>query len=192
MKKASPLLSDKPSANEYPPYAEIYMRLVGDSAPLLEQMLHNCESTAALLSSLGESILVSRYAPGKWTIKDTLLHIADDERIYTYRALRFARGDQTVLPGFEQDDFARAGDANRRTIGDLLEEFHAVRQATVVFFGSLNESELLREGIADGKRASVRALAYHIAGHELHHMKLVRERYLGQNQPKQFHRREVL
>lgn len=180
MKTASPLLSKKPHPGDYPPYAEIYMRLIDDDAPLLEQMRDNCESTATLLSSLSESSLLSTYAPGKWTIKDTLLHIIDDERIYTYRALRFARGDKTELPGFEQDDFALAGNANQRSIDDLLEEFRAVRQATILFFRALSDQALLRDGVADGKRATVRALAYHIAGHELHHVNLIRERYLSQ------------
>lgn len=180
MKTISPLLSQKPHANEYPPYAEIYMRLVDGGAPLLERMSRNCESTATLLSSLSESTLLSRYAAGKWTIKDTLQHIIDDERIYAYRALRFARGDQTILPGFEQDDFARNACASERTIDDLLEEFRAVRHASILLFKSMDDSALQRSGVADGKRSSVRALAYHIAGHELHHLKLVRERYLGQ------------
>ena len=180
MRTLSPLLSRKPRPDEYPPYAEIYMCLVDDGVSLLEQMSHNCDSTVALLSSLSEPVLLSRYAPGKWTIKDTLQHIIDDERIYTYRALRFARGDQTVLPGFQQDDFARSAGAAQRTIDELLEEFRAVRQATILLFRCLDYSALLRSGVADGKRATVRALAYHIAGHELHHMKLVRERYLGQ------------
>lgn len=131
MKTASPLLSKKPSSGEYPPYAEIYMKRVEDGKPLLEQMLRNSEATASLLSSLSESTLGSAYAPGKWSIKDVLLHITDDERIYSYRALRFARSDKTELPGFEQDDFANAAEANQRSIDDLLEEFRAVRQSTI-------------------------------------------------------------
>jgi uncharacterized damage-inducible protein DinB len=176
---ASHLLSEKPRATEYPAYAEIYMRLVAEGVPLLEQMSRNCESTMTLLSSLDEKTLLSRYAADKWTIKDTILHVTDDERIYTYRALRFARSDRTALPGFDQEDFARSANANERPILDLLEEFRAVRQATILLFRSMSDASLLREGVADGKRSTVRALAYHIAGHELHHMQLVRNLYLA-------------
>ena len=119
-----------------------------------------------------------RYAAGKWTIKETLVHISDDERIYAYRALRFARNDSTELPGFEQDDFARASNANARDLNDILDELATVRNATISLFNSFDEEALLRKGRADGKIMSVRAAAYHIAGHELHHMNIIKARYL--------------
>jgi uncharacterized damage-inducible protein DinB len=122
--------------------------------------------------------LLHRYAEGKWTIKEILGHIVDDERIYVYRALRFARNDSTELPGFEQDHYAQYSEANKREITDLLDEFALVRRSTIAFFKSLDNTALMRTGVANGNRVSVRALAYHIAGHELHHMNIIRERYL--------------
>jgi uncharacterized damage-inducible protein DinB len=115
---------------------------------------------------------------GKWTIKEILGHVVDDERIYLYRALRFARNDATKLPGFDQNHYAQYSEANRRGITDLLHEFELVRQSTIAFFNGLDNEALMRTGVADGHRASVRALAYHIAGHELRHMNITRERHL--------------
>jgi uncharacterized damage-inducible protein DinB len=123
--------------------------------------------------------LLHRYAAAKWTIKEVLVHVVDDERIYAYRALRFARGDRTQLPGFEQDDYTPLSGANQRPLDDILAEYAAVREATIALFRGLPEEALLRSGVADGKRASVRALGYHIAGHEAHHVSILRERYLG-------------
>ena len=127
---------------------------------------------------LPKARLLHRYAEGKWTIKEILGHIVDDERIYVYRALRFARNDSTELPGFEQDHYAQYSEANKREITDLLDEFALVRRSTIAFFKSLDNTALMRTGVANGNRVSVRALAYHIAGHELHHMNIIRERYL--------------
>jgi uncharacterized damage-inducible protein DinB len=122
--------------------------------------------------------LTFRYAEGKWTIKEILVHLIDDERIYAYRALRFARQDQTELPGFEQDDYALHSGANERDIHDILKEFATVRAATISLFEGFDREALLRTGIADGKIMSVRAAAYHIAGHEMRHLNIIKERYL--------------
>jgi uncharacterized damage-inducible protein DinB len=156
----------------------MYMRLVAGGTSVVEQLKRNCRTTVELLSDLPEETLLGRYAPGKWTVKDVVCHITDDERIYVYRALRFARADGTVLPGFDQDLFASQARANARDIGDLLEEFVTVREATLTFFGSLDDESLMKSGTADGKKSTVRALAFHIAGHELHHTTIIRERYL--------------
>ena len=107
-----------------------------------------------------------------------MVHIIDDERIYAYRALRFARNDQTELPGFEQDEFTRFSGANERNLDNIFKEYEAVRNSTVTFFNGLGDEALMRMGIAAENKASVRALAYHIAGHELHHIKIIKERYL--------------
>jgi uncharacterized damage-inducible protein DinB len=128
--------------------------------------------------SLPEEKLLFRYAAGKWTIKEILQHLVDDERIYAYRALRFARNDETELPGFEQDDYALYSGANGRDIVDILKEFAAVRRATISLFEGFDRAALQRAGVADGKVMSVRAAAYHIAGHELRHLNIIRERYL--------------
>ena len=169
---------EKPQAGEYPVYADRYISLLPNDGMILKHFAANLASTKKFLLSIPKARLLYRYAEGKWTIKEILGHIVDDERIYVYRALRFARNDSTELPGFEQDDFARYSEANKRDVGDLLEEFTLVRQATIAFFQSLGDAALLRSGVADGKRASVRALAYHIAGHELRHMNIIKERYL--------------
>jgi uncharacterized damage-inducible protein DinB len=169
----------KPAPDEYPPYASMYIDLLPADGRLLDYLAAARIATANLALALPEEMLLHRYLPGKWTIKEVLLHIVDDERIYAYRALRFARGDLTPLPGFEQDAFATASQANDRPIAEIIAEYVAVREATISLFNGLPEVALLRCGVADGKRASVRALGYHIAGHEAHHIGVVEERYLG-------------
>jgi uncharacterized damage-inducible protein DinB len=171
----------KPTDSEYPPYAHIYIDLLPDDGLILQHLAENLEATRNLVASLPEARLLHRYAPGKWTIKEILTHLIDDERIYVYRALRFARNDSAELSGFDQDHYALHSGANQRTIDDLLDEFSLVRRSTIAFFNSLDAASLLRSGIADGKRASVRALAYHIAGHEIRHLNVIRERYLGKD-----------
>ncbi len=171
---------EKPKAGEYPEYANMYISLLPEDGLLLQHLKANLESTKKLMKSLPEQKLLHSYAVGKWTIKEVLLHIIDDERIYAYRALRYARADQTPLPGFEQDDFARYSDANSRSIDSMLEEFESVRNATITLFKYLPEESLLRRGTSDGKQATVRAMAYHIAGHEVHHVNIIREKYLSQ------------
>jgi hypothetical protein len=169
----------KPEANEYAPYTIIYIGLLPDDGLILEHLQTNLITTSELLRSLSEEQLAYRYAPGKWTSKEILAHLIDDERIYSYRALRFARNDKTALPGFEQDDYALESGANDRTINDLLSEFATVRNATISLFESFDDSMLARYGVASGNVMSVRAAAYHIAGHELRHLNIIKERYLN-------------
>jgi len=118
-----------------------------------------------------------RYAPGKWTVKEVLGHVTDTERIFCYRALRIARGDQTPLPGFEGDDFVRNGSFRERTLAGLAEEFGAVRSASLALFRSLTEEAWKRRGLADQKEVTVRALAFITAGHQIHHRVILEERY---------------
>jgi uncharacterized damage-inducible protein DinB len=118
-----------------------------------------------------------RYAPGKWTVKEVLGHITDTERIFTYRALRIARGDQTPLPGFEQEDFVRNGAFSERTLADLAEEFGLVRNASMALFRSFQKEAWLRRGVASQKEVTVRALAFITAGHQIHHRLILEERY---------------
>ena len=169
---------EKPGEGEYAPYAIRYIGLLPDDGLVLRHMEENLEATREFILSLPEERLAYRYAEGKWTIKEILVHVSDDERIYAYRALRFARGDKTELPGFEQDDYAAHSGAGGRDIKDILREFAAVRQATISLFEGLDREALVRVGVADGKVMSVRAAAYHIAGHELRHVDIIRERYL--------------
>ncbi|MFL6211053.1 MAG: DinB family protein [Pyrinomonadaceae bacterium] len=168
----------KPMAGEYAPYTIMYIGLLPDDGLVLKHLHDNAQATAAFLRALPAAKLAHRYAEGKWTIKEILGHVIDDERIYAYRALRFARNDRTELPGFEQDDYARHAGAQGRDLEDLLQEFAAVRRATIALFNGLDEPALTRTGTADGKVLSVRAATYHIAGHELRHLNIIRERYL--------------
>jgi uncharacterized damage-inducible protein DinB len=169
----------KPEEGEYAPYTIMYIGLLPDDGLVLKHLKENLKATKELVLSLPEEKLSYRYAEGKWTIKEILVHLIDDERIYAYRALRFARNDPTELPGFEQDDYAASSNANARSVRHILKEFTAVRRATISLFEGFDNRALVRAGVADGKIMSVRAAAYHIAGHEMRHVNIIRERYLS-------------
>jgi uncharacterized damage-inducible protein DinB len=169
---------DKPAKDEYPPYAEMYMRLVRGDGLVLQHLRTNVKKVKELFLSLAPGKLSYRYAPNKWTLKEILVHLTDDERIYAYRALRFARNDSAELHGFNQDDFVKFSGANERALNNILEEYDAVRKATIAFFKGLPDVALTRTGRTNESRTSVRALVYHIAGHELHHLNIIREKYL--------------
>lgn len=175
---------DKPVIGEYPEYSAIYLDLLDDDGRVLEHLWQNYLKFRDFIYSLPEEKLVYRYAEGKWTIKEILVHIIDDERIFSYRALRYARGDDTPLPGFEQDAYAQYSEANSRTLDSIFEEYEAVRESTIALFKYLPEDSFMRSGTgleADGtivNRRTVRGMAYHIAGHELRHFNVIKERYL--------------
>ena len=171
-------LIPKPKPTEYPKHASMYIDLLPDDGEVLTYMRDNLHATLGFIETLPEEKLTYRYAKGKWSIKEILVHLIDDERIYAYRALRFARNDKTVLMGFKQDPFAKYSHADKRTRTSISHELEAVRVSTIELFNNLPEESLSRMGTADGKRSSVRALAYHIAGHELHHIKVINEKYL--------------
>jgi len=171
-------LIEKPKDGEFPPYANMYIKLLPDDGLLLKHLRDNFVTTKELILSLPGEKLNYRYAANKWTIREILVHIIDDERIYAYRALRFARNDKTELPGFEQDDYAMCSGANERSIENIFEEYEAVRNSTITLFNGLPENSFLRVGTANNNKATVRALAYHIAGHELHHINIIKEKYL--------------
>jgi uncharacterized damage-inducible protein DinB len=168
----------KPKEGEFPPEVIMYIQLLPDDGLLLKHLNDNFIATKELILSLPEEKLDYKYAENKWTIKEILVHIIDGERVFAYRALRFARNDATELPGFEQDDYVLYSRANERSIEDILEEYEAVRNATIALFKGLPEDSFLRIGTANDNQATVRALAYQIAGHELHHMKVIKEKYL--------------
>jgi len=168
----------KPEPDEHVEYVRQYLDLVPNDGLILQHLRTNVVATAAFLRMLPEALLEYRYAEGKWTIKEIVQHLSDDERIYAYRALRFARGDATELPGFDQDAYTPETRANARSLDDLLSELDQVRGGTVALFEGLDDDVLLRRGVASGNVMSVRAIAYHIAGHELRHMSVIRERYL--------------
>ena len=167
----------RPGSDEYAPYYEKYTSLVPEG-DVVETLRRQAAETLALLRSVDEEQAGSRYEPGKWSVKEVVGHVIDTERIFAYRALRFARGDRTELPGFEQDGYIENAEFDRRTLRDLAEEFEHVRGATLKLFGSLSPEAWLRRGTASGNQVSVRALAYIAAGHEAHHVNILRTRYL--------------
>lgn len=164
-----------PAADEHVPYYGKYIALVGpDSLAALEAQ---ARSTAALLAATSEEQGNHRYAEGKWSVKEVIGHLADGERVFAYRALRIARADTTELPGFDENTYVPAGKFDRRPLADIAAEFAAVRAATLALVRSFDEEALARRGSANNSPVSVRALVAIIAGHELHHVKLLRERY---------------
>ena len=167
----------KPAPTEHAPEFSHYVSLVGegDIIQILEQQLEN---SLAVLRTISPDKANFRYAPDKWSIKELLGHLIDSERIFSYRALRFARNDQTPLAGYEQDDYVREGNFDSRDFAELVEEFATLRRATIQLLRPLSETEWLRHGKANENEVSVRALAFIIAGHELHHMGVLRSRYL--------------
>jgi len=174
---------NRPDASEYPAYSSIYMDLLDYDKNILEQLWDNFIELKDLIYSLPEEKLTYRYAEGKWTIKEILVHNIDDERIFSCRAMRYARNDNTPLPGFDQDEYAKYSGANLRSLDSIFEEYEAVRKSTITLFKYLPEESLNRIGSGidtDGSiiERSVRAFVYHIAGHELRHMNIIKERYL--------------
>jgi uncharacterized damage-inducible protein DinB len=169
-------MKTRPESGEYAPYYEEYIALVpgNEIVGVLEAQRKQMMQLFAARSERDGNF---RYAPEKWTVKEVLGHVTDTERIFAYRALRIARGDQTPLSGFEQDDYVRAGAFGERTLADLAEEFAHVRSATVALFRSLDKDAWLRRGVANKNEVSVRALAFIVAGHELHHRHILEERY---------------
>jgi hypothetical protein len=166
-----------PHAQEYNPYYQRYIGLVpqGDIIQVLESQW---PETRSLLSSIPETRGTYRYEPGKWSIKEMVGHMIDTERIFAYRALCIARGDKTPLPGFEQDDYVRGANFDAASLKVQVEEFSFVRHANVMMFKGLQPEVWTRTGTASGNPVTVRALAWIIAGHELHHRAVLKEKYL--------------
>ncbi|MEX0662370.1 MAG: DinB family protein [Balneolaceae bacterium] len=179
MKKIAP-----PKKSEYPSYSSIYMDLIDPNKDILDQLWDNFIELKKLIYSLSEEKLAYRYEEGKWTIKEILVHNIDDERIFSCRAMRFARNDNTPLPGFDQDLYAKFSGANSRTLDSIFEEYEAVRKGTITLFKYLPDESLMRKGAGidfDGSiinERTVRSFVYHIAGHELRHLNIIKERYL--------------
>ena len=166
----------KPQAEEYAPYYDRYISLVngGDIVDTLQKQIRE---TTALLCSRSEQDGEIRYAPGKWSAKEILGHLIDSEQILAYRALRIARNDKTPIEGFEQDDYVRNGPFANCRFADLTAQFGDVRKTTVALFRNLDEEAWDRRGVANQNEVSVRALAYIIAGHELHHRAILQQKY---------------
>ncbi|MCX2681831.1 DinB family protein [Galbibacter sp. EGI 63066] len=173
---------NRPQKEEYPAYSQHYFDLIKTDTDILQELHDNFFKLKELIYSLPEDKLTYRYAEGKWTIKEILVHNIDDERIFAYRALRNARNDSTPVHGFEQDDYATYSNANERSLDNIFEEYWSVRLSTLLLFQNLPEESLMRSGSGvdiDGTalKRTVRALAYHIAGHELNHTKVIKEKY---------------
>lgn len=169
----------RPGADEHVEYYSRYISKVPDG-DLIAMLREQVMETVGLLRGLSDDQGNFAYAPGKWTIKEVIGHIADAERVFQYRALTFARAPGTSLPGFDENAWVPTGEFGRRTLEDLLEEFQVVRASTVQLARHLDDEMLTRRGSANGNDITVRALLYIIAGHERHHAALFRERYLKQ------------
>ncbi|GAB2868936.1 hypothetical protein GCM10027044_33420 [Hymenobacter ruber] len=173
-----PMSLTRPADGDFLPYAAGYINLVPADADPREVLRSQPAEIHAVFADLSEEQAEKAYAPGKWSLKEMLLHQIDSERVFAYRAMRFARNDSQNLPGFEQDDYVAHSGANARSIASLLAEYDATRAATVALFDSFTEEQLNRRGTANGGPATVRALLYIVPGHERHHLNIIRERYL--------------
>ena len=167
----------RPEASEYPDYYVPYVSLVpeGDLLTILEE---NLVKTNALFEGLSEENGHFRYAPGKWSINEVLGHMADTERIMSYRLLRIGRGDQTPLAGFNENDYINGSSFNRLPIKNILEDFTAARKASIILIQNMPEEAWARKGFANNTENTARAIAFIIAGHAIHHLNILTERYL--------------
>ncbi|HOI29428.1 MAG TPA: DinB family protein [Melioribacteraceae bacterium] len=168
---------NRPEKNEYAEYYHKYVNGVpeGDIRDVLEDQLN---STITFLSSIDEEKSKLRYAPGKWSLREVLGHIIDSERVFAYRALRFSRGDEKSLQGFDENLYIDNSNYDTTNLSRLIEEFSLIRQSTVALFRNLRDEQWLKKGNASGYNVTVRGLAYIIAGHTEHHLNVIKERYL--------------
>ena len=164
---------------EYAPYFERYIQLsVLKGKTIIENLENAQDEFEKVLRHLPDEKHSYSYAAGKWTLKELIQHIIDTERVFCYRALSFARNDQTPLPGFDQDVFIDNDTANERDYYDLLDEMKVLRESSIQLFKSFSKEALLRIGVASDNKMSVRALGYLFSGHQIHHINIVKERYL--------------
>ena len=167
----------RPDLNRVPDYYHRYIAYVQQD-DLAFAMQQQQQEVLSLLQSLPAEKWDYAYAEGKWTVKELVQHVIDTERIFAYRALCFARKDATPLPGFDENNYAAASDANRRSPGSLIKELQMVQQTSTLLFASFSEEQLESEGIASGKSVYVRGIGFILVGHVLHHMNILKERYL--------------
>jgi hypothetical protein len=168
----------RPEPGEYAPYYERYVSLVSGT-DILGTLEAERRRTLLLLSGRDEADGDFRYAPDKWSAKEVLGHVCDTERVFAYRALRIARADRTPLEGFEQDDYVRNGPFAHAPLCELIEDYIAVRRATLTLLRNLDEPAWMRRGIANKNEVTVRGLAYIVAGHEAHHRRILEEKYFS-------------
>jgi len=167
----------RPDVSEYAPFYAGYVAQVPEG-DVLDLLARQIDDTAALIGGLSEAQAAYRYAPGKWSIKEIVGHVADAERVFSYRALRIARNDQTPLPSFDENAWMPFAGFDARPLADVLGELRAVRQSTLALYRSFTPEAIARRGVASQKEISVRAIIYITAGHERHHVGVMRERYL--------------
>lgn len=167
----------KPQAGEFAPFYQGYIDRVPEGN-IVQTLANNRQQTLDFLKSVPEDKWNHRYAAGKWSIRELFIHIMDAERIFAYRALRIARNDSTSLSGFDENAYVPESFAEGRLVESLLEEYGAVREASIQLYKNLHPDVWTRLGDANGAPVSVRALAYITAGHEMHHMSIIKERYL--------------
>ncbi len=172
------LMIARPESGEYAPYYDRYISLISGTN-ILETLDAQRREMMLLLSGRDESDGDFRYAPDKWNAKEVLGHVCDTERVFAYRALRIGRGDRTPMEGFEQDDYVKHGPFARAPLAELVEDYIAVRRATLTLLRNLDEGAWMRHGVANKNEVSVRALAYIIAGHELHHRRILEQKYFA-------------
>ena len=167
----------RPQAGDYGSYYEGYIaKVTGDNALSVLEQLH--KETTKLLEGLTPEQWKFKYAPGKWSVKDMILHLVDSERVFAYRLLRLSRKDATPMPGFEQDDYVPVAGADQLDSGQIIEQYDSVRAATLSLLWSLRPDQLDFRGEASEAPITARALAWIMAGHEIHHLNVLRERYL--------------
>lgn len=168
---------NRPDITEYAEYYHKYIQVVpnGDISDILENQLN---TAVELFSNISEEKSKYRYAPGKWSIREVLGHIIDAERVFSYRALRFSRGDQKPLQGFDENEYIRNSNYDKTNLLLLIEEFYGIRKSTIALFKSMSNDMWLKKGNASGYDVSVRGLAYIIVGHTEHHLEIIKERYL--------------
>jgi hypothetical protein len=166
----------RPEPGEYAPYYDRYISLI-PGTDILGTLDAQRRQTMVLLCGRDESEGDIRYAPDKWSAKELLGHVCDTERIFAYRALRIARGDRTPMEGFEHDDYVKRGPFASAPLAEIIEDYIAVRRATLTLLRNLDEAAWTRRGVANKNEVSVRALAYVTAGQELHHRRILEEKY---------------
>lgn len=171
------MIISKPSPNEYASYYSTYVSIVPDG-DIMATLEHQLAEALALFSRITDAQAEFKYAPDKWSIKQLLGHVIDAERVFAFRALWFARGDKNSLAGFDQDAFMSHVNFDAYQWSELVEEFEHLRRSNISFFSHLSPEAWERRGIASDNEVSVRALAFMLAGHELHHLNILRERYL--------------
>lgn len=167
----------KPHPSEYSTFNATYVNAVGDQ-PVLDLLTDAKKSTHVMFSNIPAHKEEYAYEEGKWTIKEVVQHMIDTERVFQYRLIAFARGERQALPGFDQDDYAKLAFANDRILDDLANEFRTVRESTLYIINNLKPEVLDFTGTASNNPITVRAVIYVIAGHEQHHLRILRERYL--------------